>query len=83
MLVDDLCDGGQWAVTTDLQVDAVRGTCDFAAQHSLVHIYARTRGIYMCIYIHNTQCLLTSNQYAYAYDGVTFTIRSRYEAQFI
>ena len=43
--------------------------CEICSLH--VHIYARTRRIYiyMCIYIH-MQCLLASNQYAYAYDGV-------------
>ena len=77
MLVGDLHNGKQWVVTYVLLVDAVRETCDIAAYHSLVHVYARTRGIYMCMYIH-MQCLLTSNQYAYAYNGVAFTINAQF-----
>ena len=50
------------------------GTCDFAVRNlffarTYLCPYSSYIYIYMCIYIH-MQCLLASNQYAYAYDGV-------------
>ena len=37
-----------------------------------------SKKIYLCMYLTiHMQCLLTVNQYAYAYDGVTFTVKRK------
>jgi hypothetical protein len=51
MLVGDFCDGGQWTVTSDPLVDAVRGTCDSPRNiHLYMFMHVLVVYIYMCIY---------------------------------